>query len=408
MNILLLAPELLPIRGGVSTYIVELIKNIPDDVQIYVLTPKRSGLNKIMPSDEVFSKSDSFSERTHVNYIGTTKDTFFSNFIFQMNCLKTIPSMIKQFDIDLIHSQSEMPDLFLLPRMVRAPIVTTIHTTIRDEINSTKASGTYFSDFSSSEKTMVLLSPFLKMLEKLYYSNNRHYITVSNWMKNHFQKDYHRINPDNIKVIYNGVNSTVFNPMNKRLFNRYFPELVDINVPKVLYLSRWNERKGIRYFLDAIPKINKKFDVHFILAGLNTNGRYKIPLENCTLLGYVPQEKTPCLYASCDIFMLPSLYENFPICLLEAMSSELTVISTNVGGIQEMISHEKNGIIIRPKSVHDIVESIENLVENDQLRKKLGVNARKTVQQKFSWKKIALEIKEYYTSVIEKHVGNRT
>lgn len=397
----MLAPEFLPIRGGVGTYIVELIKNMPEDVQIYVLTPKRSKSNKILLQNDPFIKNSSFLEKIHVNYIGSIKENFFSNFIFQMNCLKTIPSMLRRYDIDLIHSQSAMPDLFLLPNLIDVPIITTIHTTLRDEISSTKSSDAYFSDFNATEKTIILLSPFLKTLEKLYYRGNRHYITVSNWMKNHVQEDFKKINSDNIKVIYNGVDTTVFNPAHKKFLHTYFPELSHIDVPKVLNLSRWAERKGIRYFLKAISKINEKIDVHFVFAGSGSNREYKLQSKNCTFLGYVPQEKIPCLYASCDIFVLPSLYENFPICLLEAMSSELAVISTNVGGIQEMISNGENGIIIKPKNTIDIVESIVRLAENDQLRKKFGTNARKTVERNFSWKKIALETKEYYTKVIE-------
>jgi len=401
MNILMLAPEFFPITGGVGTYIIELIKNMPEDVRIYVLTPERPGSNIFFSSNIPPIKHESSLNRININYIGKANDNFFNNFIFQVNCLKTIPSMIKRYDIDLIHSQSAMPDLFLSPRLIGVPIITTIHTTIRDEISSIKSSGAYFSDLSKSEKTMVLLSPFLKPLEKIYYGSNRHYITVSNWMKTHVQEDFKNINPKDIKVIYNGVNSIIFNPINKKFSDMHFPELSDIDTPKVLFLSRWVERKGIKYLLDAIPKICEKFDVHFIFAGSNLNRKLKISSKNCSFLGYIPQEKLPYLYTSCDIFILPSLYENFPICLLEAMSSGLAVISTNVGGIPEMITHGENGIIIKPKITKDIIESIEHLIENNELRRKLGENARKTVINKFSWTRIALETKECYMRVLE-------
>jgi glycosyltransferase involved in cell wall biosynthesis len=393
----MLAPEFIPIQGGVGTYIVELIRNMPQDVKIYVLTPKRVEANDLSKN----ITDGSFLDRVNVDYVGTAKDNFFYNFEFQINCFRAVTKMIKKYHIDIVHSQSALPDLYLSPKSIKIPIVTTIHTTIRDEINSTKYSGTNFSDFTISEKTMVLLNPILKTLEKSYYNGHRNYITVSNWMKSRVIKDFKKIQSNKIQVIYNGVNTTQFNSVNKKFLSTFFPQLSEINVPKVLFLSRWAERKGIRYFLEAIPQILKKTDIHFIFAGSNTNGTLKIPLENCSYLGYIPQEKLPCLYALCDIFVLPSLYENFPICLLEAMSSELAVISTNVGGIPELITNGENGVLIEPKNAKEIANSVIHLAENKNFRKELGEKARITIEKQFTWDRIAVKTREYYEKILE-------
>jgi glycosyltransferase involved in cell wall biosynthesis len=212
------------------------------------------------------------------------------------------------------------------------------------------------------------------------------------------------IQPNQIEVIHNGVDSKRYNPSEKKHFKEYFPELSDIDVPKVLFLSRWAARKGISYLIKAIPKIMKKTDVHFVFAGECRNPRLLKSLFNkCTFLGYITNEKIPSLYASSDIFLLPSLYENFPICLLEAMSSESAVIGTNVGGIPELITNEKNGLIIKPKSTNDIIESVIRLVENPQLRKEFGREARIAVEKQFTWEKIAIKTKEQYQKVIDNY-----
>jgi len=402
MKVLMLAPEFLPIRGGVGTYIVELIKNMPKDVQIHVLTPKQRNFDNASYSNDTYAKTnDEFLDKIIIHYVGDANDDFFYNFKFQLNCLKHVPSIIKRYNIDIVHSESALPDLLLNQKSVKIPIITTIHTTIRDEINSIKFSDADFSSLSRSEKTMVVFGFFLKLLENKYYAKRRQYITVSNWMKSRVVTDFKKIQHNQIEVIYNGVDSTTFNPSEKKHVGEYFQELSDIDVPKVLYLSRWAERKGIRYLLKAIPKIIEKTDVHFVFAGPSKDNNLKIPSKNCTFLGYVPQEKIPCLYASSDIFVLPSLYENFPFGLLEAMSSETAVISTSVGGIPEMINHGENGLLIKPKSTKDIVESIVYLAENDQLRKELGRRARMTIEEKFSWEKIILKTRECYKRVIE-------
>ena len=402
MKVLILAPEFLPVRGGIGTYIIELIKNMPKDIQIHVLTPNQQSLKNVTCSNDSSSKKrdEEFLDKIAIHYVGNSNGDFFSNLKFQLNCSKHVPSIIKRYDIDIIHSESTLPDLFLNPKTIKIPIITTIHTTIKDEINSTKSSDTSFSDLSQSEKTMVFFSFFLKFLENRYYARKRYYITVSNWMKNRIINDFQKIQPDQIEVIYNGVDSNIFNPSEKKYAKKYFPELCDVDTPKILFLSRWVERKGIKYFLKAIPKIIKKTDAHFIFAGPKNNN-LKIPSKNCTFLGYIPQEKIPCLYALSDIFILPSLYENFPFTILEAMSSESAVISTDVGGIPEMITHKENGLLIKPKITEDVVESVVHLAENNQLRKELGKKARLTVEKKFSWEKIALKTRDYYQKVIE-------
>jgi glycosyltransferase involved in cell wall biosynthesis len=397
----MLAPEFIPIRGGVGTYIVELIKNMPNDVEIHVLTPKPIGVGDIDKSVDLKMIKRSLLDRITLHYLGTAKDDFFYNFKFQLNCFRTIPNLIKKYDIDIIHSESALPDLFLNPRKVNIPIVTTIHTTITDEINFAKSANSHFFDLTNSERFLILLGPILKALETIYYGGDRKYITVSKWMKDHVINDFRHIDSDRMSVIHNGVDPTRFNSSEKKHFKKYFPELADIDVPKALFLSRWAARKGISYLVKAIPKIMKKTDIHFIFAGECKNPRLQKSLKNCTFLGYIPNEKIPCLYSSSDIFLLPSLYENFPICLLEAMASELAVIGTNVGGIPELITHEENGLIIKPKNTKEIIDSVIKLAENPKLRTEFGKKARLAVENKFTWEKIAIKTREQYQKIID-------
>jgi len=399
----MLAPEFIPIRGGVGTYIVELIKNMPEDVEIHVLTPKPIKVGDIDKSVDLKSIKRSLLDRINLHYLGTAKDDFFYNFKFQINCYKHVPNLIKKYAIDIVHSESALPDLFVTPRKLNVPIVTTIHTTITDEVNFAKSSDSHFFDLTNSERFLILLGPVLKALEAIYYTGDRQYITVSEWMKDHVINDFRHIQSNQIKVIHNGVDPSRFNSSEKKYFDKYFPELADIDVPMALFLSRWAARKGISYLVKAIPKIMKKTDIHFVFAGECNNPRLQKSLKNCTFLGYIPNEKIPCLYASSDIFLLPSLYENFPICLLEAMSSELPVIGTNVGGIPELITHEENGLIIKPKSTTEIISSVIRLAEDRNLRKEFGKKARMAVEDKFTWEKIAKKTRVQYQKIIDEY-----
>jgi glycosyltransferase involved in cell wall biosynthesis len=395
----MLAPEFLPVWGGVGTYIVEIAKNVPKDVEVHVVTPKRTGFgNQIIEVDTKLHEI--FPENVHIHYLGKAKDTFIYNFTFQLNCWRHIYSMIKEYDIDIIHSSSAMPDLFISPKKVGVPIVTTIHTTTEGQANTIKSSGTKFSQLEFSEKMTLFLSHFLKFLEDRYYNSNGYYLTVSEWAKKQIIREK-KIDAGRIEVIHNGVDSDEFNPYKKKEAKNYFPELSEISCPKILFLSRLIGSKGIRFLLKAVPKILEKVDAHFIFAGAGMTPSLNISKEDYTFLGYVPHEKTPYLYALSDIFILPSLSENFPISILEAMSSELAVIATNVGGIPEMITHGEDGFLIQPMASEDIVNSVVTLIRDGSLRREIGNNARENVKKKFNWENTVVETKRYYEEVLE-------
>lgn len=112
----MLAPDFLPVWGGVGTYTVELIRNLPSNIEVHVVTLKRNGYNKNDScSDNSFS--DSFGKNIHIHIISAANDTFIYNLKFQYACLRHVPSLIKEENIDLIHSHAaHMPDLLLKTR----------------------------------------------------------------------------------------------------------------------------------------------------------------------------------------------------------------------------------------------------------------------------------------------------
>lgn len=396
MNVLLLSPEFIPIKGGIGRYLHEIVNHMEKDVNLHILTTPPENKNE--------SEDVNLSDKLNIHYIGKSFTGFFDYFKFQMRCIQQVPKIVRDHNIDLIHSQSSLPDLFLSSKL-NIPVVTTVHTTIMGEIKHTISSSTDLRDLSKSEKMMISAGPILTLLEKYYYSRKkRYYITVSKWMKNKLLNDFKNINDIDVRVIYNGANTEKFHPSKKIDQEKIFPQLSEITCPKILYLSRWSERKGIQFLKEAIPKILRKTNVHFIFAGPNQDN-INIPSKNCTFLGYIDEKKIPTLFALSDIFILPSLYENFPISMLEAMASGTVVIGTKVGGVPEMIKHNDTGILINPKSSNEIVKSITYLSENEAVRNSLSDNARSAVKKQFNWKQIALETKHYYEMILQNENG---
>jgi len=190
------------------------------------------------------------------------------------------------------------------------------------------------------------------------------------------------------------------------------PRDISSNSTNILYAGFLTENKGVHILLEAFARFREKYHTPDIKLHLAGDGYFRPKLEeicqqlkiteNVIFYGFIgDKEKLKQLFREADMFVLPSKSEGIPKVLLEAMAYGVPILTTNVGGIPEMITHNENGILIPPRSSKDIARSVVNLVEDDQLRKELGVNARKTVEKKFSWKIAALRTKEYYERVLE-------
>ena len=98
-------------------------------------------------------------------------------------------------------------------------------------------------------------------------------------------------------------------------------------------------------------------------------------------------------YKKADIFINPSYSEGMPTAILEAGLMKCAVVATPVGGTKEIISDNKNGLFC-DTNVKSIVETLEKVIINKELREKLANNLNKRVKETFSWKKTANEVLE--------------
>ncbi|MGA2973261.1 MAG: glycosyltransferase family 4 protein [Candidatus Bathyarchaeia archaeon] len=395
----MLAPELLPIWGGVGTYIVELIRHLPSTVEVEVVTPYRTRIGSIPAATSNYNLEDYFPNNVHINFLGSAADTFVYNAAFQTACFRHVPRLLKRENIELIHSHTaHMPDLLLQLRRLKVANVTTVHTTIAGQKRAAKSSGTSFSHLDFSEKATLLGYPFLRIAERFYFSGEREYITLSNWMKIRVGLYFPRLNGTRVTVIHNSVDSNVFTPRGKEE-----PE-------NILFTGRFIAAKGLTYLAEAIPRVlsnhpNATFT--FIGPGdfqpyMNRLLELNVPSQNVKFVGYVKDSEAILdYYRHCSIFVAPTLYENLPTRVLEAMACAKPVIATDVSAIPEVIASGHNGILVPPRSSEALANAINGLLENPRLRKLIGANARDTVVSKFDWNVNARKIASLYGEVIQ-------
>ncbi|MGB3519076.1 MAG: glycosyltransferase family 4 protein, partial [Elainellaceae cyanobacterium] len=181
------------------------------------------------------------------------------------------------------------------------------------------------------------------------------------------------------------------------------PIRTDETLVKIIFLGRIGHRKGSFDVIKAFAKAMPHFSCPVILqmAGDGEIEKAKqlvksFQLEDqIHLLGWIGQDQRNQVLSESNIFVLPSYNEGLPLSLLEAMSWGLPVITSPVGGIPEVIEHNKNGILCTPGDVNTLSESLINLVEDKAYRTRLGAQARKCIQA-FSAYDYCLQMQSLY------------
>ncbi|MFH0815930.1 MAG: glycosyltransferase family 4 protein [Methanobacteriota archaeon] len=409
LRIAMLAPEFLPNWGGVGTYCIELARHLSkmDGVDLHVFTVRRQtevGKGKEFTQAEM---EQYFSNKVRVHALMTAKDSFVYNARFQAKLLTALPRFRREHGEALVHSQhAHMSDVLyktLKPKAWRMPIITTIHTTIAGQRRGIEMCGSGFGSLHPSEKWQVALYPFLRFAERRSLKGADRCITVSEWMKKEIASELPWLkNP--VDVIYNGVDP-----------KRYSPEkakdaelLPDVASPVVLYTSRMTKVKGADTLIQAIPKVLREHKgAHFAFAGSKDNEGWIKMLNDAgvgkdkySFLGYIPYDQLPALYARASVYAMPTLYENFPFRMLEAMSSGVPVVGSGICGIPEAIENGKSGVLAEPRNPELLADGIISLLGDEKKRRELGARARETVLERFTWGKIAQQTREAYNKLM--------
>jgi len=187
----------------------------------------------------------------------------------------------------------------------------------------------------------------------------------------------------------------------------------------VLFVGRMAPEKGVHVLLEAMAAVLKKHPNTVLLLAGNVSKQPPSPkwtfdadpeFENFAelnhdygavlddlgkklgrsvkFLGHVNHYELPSLYSLADLFVHPAIWdEPFGMIITEAMSCGTTVISTNVGGIPEIIENSVTGLLARRGSVDDLAIAINKLLDDGELRNQLGRNGRERTRTTFTWKK---------------------
>ncbi len=207
-------------------------------------------------------------------------------------------------------------------------------------------------------------------------------------------------------VIPNGVDASIFRPLNKAALRKKHGFSQDEKI--VVGVARLIPRKGIDYLIRATAKVAEHFtNLRLLIIG---DGIQRSELEKlisqvkldakAQILGLVNHEQVPQYFSMADVFVIPSLYEPLGIVTIEAMACGVPVIGTNVDGIPDVVEDGKNGILVPPGDAEQLAEAIVKLLRDEDTRNRFAREGLETVKQKFLWENVLMRIEDLYSNLV--------
>ena len=231
---------------------------------------------------------------------------------------------------------------------------------------------------------------------------------VSKSTKDRFFEHFNEDDVTRSRIIPGGVDIDNFP---KEIDTSHIEDKYNLKGKKVVFFAgRLTSEKGMEYLVKAADRI----DGEIFIAGEGAMRKdlekiiAKNNLGNVHLLGYLLAEELIPFYFRADVFVSPSVVaEAFGLTITEAMAARTPVIATKKGGIPLIVKDGKNGLFVKEKSVDDIVEKCNYLLNNDEKRKKMGERARQDIEEKFTWRRVAERFEFLYKIVTGEYYRER-
>jgi len=223
-----------------------------------------------------------------------------------------------------------------------------------------------------------------------YFAKLHGRIAVSEVARSDIQKYF----PGEYKIIPNGIDLNKFNPDVEPI-----QDLMD--KPNILFVGRFDPRKGLPILLRAFPLIKKEVkDARLVIVGHGKPPR--LPKDTLLFTNVAPNE-LPRFYRSATVFVSPATgHESFGIILLEAMATGVPIVASDIAGYKCVMQNGKQGLFFKTGDIKDLKDKVVEILKNNELRERLAQNGVKTAKN-YSWEIVAKDIEKYYFELLGKH-----
>lgn len=164
------------------------------------------------------------------------------------------------------------------------------------------------------------------------------------------------------------------------------------------YVGRLESVKGYDFLMKAVEDLAKRHPrIKAFFIGAHRPKAVR-DSEHFAFLGF--RDDVFSVLKHMDAFCLPSLSEGLPNALMEAMAVGRPVVASRVGGVETLVAHETNGLLVSPSDAKALESALERLLEDGDLRRRLGAAARATIEKRFNWDVIAEEYERLFANVL--------
>lgn len=308
-----------------------------------------------------------------------------------------LKEIIREFKPDIVHTHASKAGAVGRQAAADCHVPIILHT----------FHGHVFHDYFGKVKT-----EFYKNLERYLAWRSTGIIAISEAQKHELGEVYRICKPEKIKVIPLGFDLTKFyeNREEKReLIRRKY--LLQEEEVAIAIIGRLTAIKNHAFFLEVVEQILEQgisVPIRVFIVGdgelkeeISTSAKRinkKIGKDIIVLTSWITDIAT--FNAGMDVICLTSKNEGTPVSLIEAQASSVPVLSTNVGGVKDIVKNNDTGFVVENKD--EFIEKLKFLIENKEKRKKMSQNGLSFVREKYSYQTLVKNMQEYYDELLHK------
>jgi len=334
------------------------------------------------------ARLDSFNENLFFHKVAPGEYPLFQQFTpYSLSLAVKIREVAMQYDLDIVHSHYAIPyatSAFLAKEMLKTcgrslKSITTLHGT---------------------DITLVGLMPSFHEITRFSISVSDAITAVSEFLQRETVEAFKIKQP--IQVIHNFVDCNEFRPLrNEAIRSRY----VQGSEKMLIHVSNFRKVKNIPVVIDVFAKVREVIPCRLLLVG---DGPELEPIERAVkerglsedVIFLGDQEFIADILPMGDVFLLPSEHESFGLAALEAMSCGVPVVTSNIGGLREVVVDGETGFLYDPHDVAGMSDVVVRLLRDEEWRRTMGLKARERVQKNFGRDKIVGEYVALYESLL--------
>ena len=412
LKIALLSYRSKPFSGGQGIYVKYLSKALYDlghEIDVFSGPPYPDLDPKIklvkIPSLGLYEKKSKFYDVNPMEllnpinlfeWLSVNSGGFPEPYTFGKRIKKTLKKNLHKYDV--IHdNQSLAYELLFFQK--KKPLITTIHHPISLDLayQLQSTNDIFLKLLMRRWHSFLVMQKFVaKRLKKIVVPSNSSIDDI---------KDEFRVDKNKMERVMNGIDLNVFYPDSK---------IKKIPFKLVTVASADVPLKGLDYLLKALSDLAEAYsDISLSIIGEQKKGGHterlikKLNLEKrVNFFSNLTQEDLRKTYCEAELAIIPSLYEGFGFAAIEAMACGVPLISSSGGALPEVI--KDTGIIIPPKNVKEIYNSIDYLLSSPHIAEELAEKGLQRANSTFSWTAIAKQLEKVYYKEIEihKHANN--